>query len=180
MKITKIDPFREINQMLKRFIWRRKTPIKQARLDFFLLSEEISSMVNFSNIEPSYKSDHSMVTMSLILDEFQHGKGLWKHNNSHLSNPEYLKTINAKILEVKTQYCLPIYNKENIDKISDSELQFTIDDNLFLETLLMEICGKAISFASFKKKKDNEREDFLINKIKKHEYHLTEETFPVL
>ena len=30
-----IDPFRESNPQLKRYTWRRRNPLKQARLDFF-------------------------------------------------------------------------------------------------------------------------------------------------
>lgn len=174
------DPFRENNPLSRRYTWRRKNPIKQARLDFFLLAEEISSTHNVSKIEPGYKTDHSIIRLSLTLDDFEHGKGLWKHNNSHLSNPEYLKIINEKILEVKTRYSLPVYNKENIDNIPDDEIEFIIDDNLFLETLLMEIRGSAISFASFRKKKNSEREVFLNSEIEKLENDLTEDSFPLL
>ena len=30
-----IDTFRESNPQLKRYTWRRRNPLKQARLDFF-------------------------------------------------------------------------------------------------------------------------------------------------
>lgn len=36
------DPFRENNPQLKRYTWRRRNPLKQARLDFFLNSEGLS------------------------------------------------------------------------------------------------------------------------------------------
>ena len=29
-----VDPFRELNPDVKRFTWRKRTPFKQARLDF--------------------------------------------------------------------------------------------------------------------------------------------------
>ena len=34
-----IDPFRELHPQLKRYTWRKRSPLKQARLDFFLTSE---------------------------------------------------------------------------------------------------------------------------------------------
>ena len=92
-----------------------------------------------------------MVTLTLTMNNFQHGKGLWKHNNSLLTDADYLEAINSKILEIKKQYCLPVYNLENMDQIPDEELQFIINDALFLETLMMEIRGKSISYASYKK-----------------------------
>ena len=92
------------------------------------------------------------------MDNFKHGKSLWKHNNSLLRDPEYLQTIRSKILDTKTQYSLPIYNLENLENIPDDEIQFLINDQLFLETLLMEIRGKSISYSSYKKKTINSAE----------------------
>ena len=53
-----IDPFRELHPDIKRYSWRRMSPLKQARLDFFLITENLISSVNKCTIEPSYRSDH--------------------------------------------------------------------------------------------------------------------------
>lgn len=174
------DTFRELHPDLKRYTWRRKTPLKQARLDLFLVTENLINSVKVSKIETGYKSDHSIVTLILAMDSFEHGRSLWKHNNSLLTDLDYLQLINAKILEVKKQYCLPVYNLENIDKIPDNELQFTISDQLFLETLMMEIRGKSISYASYKKKSKDKEEKELIKSIEKLEGNLVEENIPQL
>ena len=145
------DTFRELHPILKRYTWRREHPLKQSRLDFFLVTESIVNSVKKSKIETGYKSDHSMVTLILAMDNFEHGRP----NNSLLTDTEYLKITNSKILEVKKQYCLPVYNLDTIDEIPDDELQLTINDQLFLETLLMEIRGKSISYATYKKKLTN-------------------------
>ena len=161
-----IDPFRAINPTLKRYTWRRKSPcLKQSRFDFFLMSEKLLPSLNMCKIESSYRSDHSMVILNISFNNFKHGKGLWKHNNSLLNDINYLNTINNKIEEIKMQYALPVYNLNNIEQISNDKLQFIIDDQLFLETLLMEIRGKSISYASFKKKEKDKLEKELINKI---------------
>ena len=94
-----------------------------------------------------------MVILNISFNNFKHGKGLWKHNNSLLNDINYINTINDKIEEIKKQYALPVYDLNNIEHITNDELQFIIDDQLFLETLLMEIRGKSISYASFKKKR---------------------------
>ena len=46
------------------FTWRRKIPIKQARLDFFLISESLLPMVLSIKSENSYRSDHSPAVLT--------------------------------------------------------------------------------------------------------------------
>ena len=159
------DVYREIYPEKIRYTWRKPNPLKQARLDFFLISNSLLNMVQANDILASYKSDHSPVVLSLKLDNFTHGKGLWKFNNSLLHDYEYIKIINKTILQVKENYALPIYSKDYVTTISDHEIQFTFNDQLFLETLLMEIRGKTISFSSFTKKRNNEKEKNLISEI---------------
>lgn len=165
------DPFRELYPTLKRYTWRRKSPIKQARLDFFLISENLLPLVNKTSIESSYRSDHSMIILDITFVQIQKGKPLWKHNNSLLHDLNYINTINTKIDEIKKQYALPIYNIDQIQNIPDDQIQFLINDQLFLDTLLMELRGKSISYSTHKKKQIDKRENELINKIKTLEEH---------
>ena len=39
------DPFREFYPKLKRYTWTKKNPVKQAKLDYFLVSEELMAYV---------------------------------------------------------------------------------------------------------------------------------------
>jgi len=50
---------------------------------------------------------------------------------------------------------VPVYTMDDINDIPDSELQLSINDNLFLETFLMNIRGETISYA---KKEKNQRQ----------------------
>ena len=59
--------------------------------------------------------------------------------------------INKKIQDIKIQYALPVYKAEDIEDVHNDDIQLTINDQLFLETLLMEIRG-TISYASYRKK----------------------------
>ena len=68
--------------------------------------------------------------------------------------------------ETKAQYALLIYNRENLCNIPDSEIQFIVNDQLFLETLLLEIRAKTLSYSSFKKKEQDKLEKNLIAEIK--------------
>ena len=175
-----IDPFREYSPTTKRYTWRKKTPLKQARLDYFLISDNLLPSVNSCKIENSYRSDHSMISLEIKFNPFIKGKPLWKHNNALLHDAEYLKVINDKITDIKMQYALPVYNRDNIEQISDNEIQFVINDQLFLDTLLMEIRGKSISYASFKKKENTNRENELIKIINNLEQNLEPENVEAL
>lgn len=164
-----LDVFREISPDELRYTWRKPNPFKQARLDFYLISQSLLSMIEECNILTSYRSDHSPVMLDLKFNEFKHGKGLWKFNSSFLQDIEYIEAIQQIVSNIKAYYSLPIYNKSNIENITDEEIQFIIDDQLFLETLLLEIRGKTISYSSYKKKKSNEKEKNLITEITKLE-----------
>ena len=164
-ELNLIDPYRELNESEKKFTWRRPHPLKQARLDYFLISENFMPSVQSHNILPSYRSDHSTVILSFQINDFKRGSGLWKFNNSLLRDREYINIVKDCIQQVKEQYMLPIYDLEYIVE-NEQNLEFQISDQLFLETLLMEIRGKTISYSSFKKKQNNLKEHNLEEEIK--------------
>ena len=168
------DPFRESYPSQKRYTWRKKTPLKQARLDYFLISENLLSAVNKSTIDESYRSDQSVIILDISFVKFQKGKPLWKHNNSVLHDEDYLQISKDKISEIKKQYAVPVYKMENINIIPDEEIQFTINDQLFLDTLLMAIKGTSISYSSHKKKETEYKEKELIKNIKDLEANLSD------
>ena len=85
-----IDAFRHLKPHVKRFSWRKKNPIKQARLDYFLIAKAMADMIDSCNIKPSYRSDHSIIEIKITMDNFIRGRGTWKFNNSLLKNSDYL------------------------------------------------------------------------------------------
>ena len=133
------------------------------------MTEILSNNIISCSVENSYRSDHSPIRLKLKFNDFKKGKGLWKLNNSLLYDKTYIDEINKKINEIIIQYAVPLYNFENIDSIPKDSIQLTISDQLFLETLLMEIRGKSISYASFKKKTNNMLENNLKEEIKELE-----------
>ena len=48
--VNLVDPWRLQNPTLRRYTWRQPTPLKQSRLDFFLISEELTTFRSSSNI----------------------------------------------------------------------------------------------------------------------------------
>ena len=160
-----VDPWRCYNPNVKRFTWRQTNPIKQSRLDFFLISEELLNFVENSDISSGYRSDHSIVSVCLNINEIERGRGYWKFNNSLLKDIEYVNLVKSTIEKVIKQYAVTPYNLENIMTIHPSDLNFVINDQLFFDMLLLEIRGKTISYSSFKKKENNRKEKDLIVEI---------------
>ena len=153
-----LDVFRENNKEKQAYTWRRFNSKKQARLDYFLISETLANETKSTEIQPSYRSDHNPVILSLTKSVFKRERMYWKFNNSLLYDREYVQEIKKIITKVKQQYCIPIYNLQNIDIIPNNEITFGISDQLFFETVLLEIRGQTISYATYKKRKENERE----------------------
>ena len=141
------DIYRDLHPDTKRFTWRRRNPIKQARIDLLLASSNIHDITNICEIRASYRSDHSMIELDLTINSFVRGKGLWKFNNSLLECPEYVYLINRIIEEEKLKYAIPVY-KPNYLKNTFTNFEMIIDHDLFLEMLLLRIRGEIIKFAT--------------------------------
>ena len=73
-----------------------------------------------------------------------------------------------------------MYNRDKIPSIENENLSFIISDQLFLGILLMEIRGKSISYSTYKKKKQKEREISLEKEIADIEQNLTQDKENVL
>ena len=81
------DIFRVYNPEMKRYTWHRKTPFKQSRLDYFLVSDHLQDQIDHIDIIPSIQSDHS--TLKLKVCGTKHslkGQSYWKLNNSFLQD----------------------------------------------------------------------------------------------
>ena len=168
-----IDIFRDLNPTEKKFTWKQWGAHKYARLDYFLISDALLPFVVKNKIHPSCFSDHSPIELDIDFAKFRRGKGIWKFNNSLLKDPEYLKTIKEVIKRVTTQYAvingdsnfflnLSTEAIENfLSEQSPESLQtfeISINPELFLDTLLMEIRGASIKYsARIKKKQKSQR-----------------------
>ena len=122
-------------------------------------------MIDFVDIQPGYRTDHSCVVLFLRWDNIKHGKGTWKFNNSLLTDDKYIATIRKSINDVKLLYAATPYNHENISSIPHDSLHVLIDDQLFFEMILLEIRGESIKFSSRRKKELNEKENNLKQSI---------------
>ncbi|ESO98102.1 hypothetical protein LOTGIDRAFT_143124 [Lottia gigantea] len=61
------DIFRTCHPNLRKYTWKRKNPLKLARLDYILVSENLLLKVDKVKIDIKYRSDHSPVILHLKL-----------------------------------------------------------------------------------------------------------------
>jgi exonuclease III/hemoglobin-like flavoprotein len=154
-----VDVWRSQNEFEKSFTWRQLTLKKHARLDYFLVSESLSSRVSSSEILPGYRTDHSGILLNLTLHLSDRGNGYWKFNSSLLKDTQYISLIKNKIKEICQEY-----RPENVNPES-----YEVNDQLLLETILLIIRGETIQYSTIKKRKIHKEELQLENDIKKLE-----------
>ena len=164
-ELNLIDIWRERNLDKRQYTWKKMHPFKQARLDFFLISEQLFTEINNAGIETGYRSDHSIINIVLDFQNQRKGRSYWKFNNSLLKDSDYVNIVKNTIKHVKEQYS----SQENPSDIPNSDLQLNITDQLFLDTLLMEIRGKTVSYSTYKKRTQDKREFILVKEIEEIE-----------
>ena len=62
------DIWRVMHPDERRFTWRQRNPEIHCRLDFFLISQGLCSYVTQSDILPGYRTDHSLITLSISMN----------------------------------------------------------------------------------------------------------------
>lgn len=145
------DVWRVQHEDDRRFTYRQNNPRKQSRLDFFLVSEDLLGVITGSHIKGGYRTDHSLIKLDFQIAKYRKGRGYWKFNSTLLHERDYSDIVKDTIWETVEMYAALPYNRQNLRGIPLNEIQWSISDQLFLETLLMNIRGKTISFASWKK-----------------------------
>ena len=176
-----IDIYRFINDD-KGFTWRRLNPeIKQARLDFFLISEETFQIASDCKKVSGYRTDHSGIVLQLRLNQNERGRSYWKFNNSLLKDKDYIKLVKQSIKEVTNTYKINnnMQDTVNLEENNNEneaieEDSYTINDQLLLEMIILTIRGETIKYSSRKKKEKNKQEKQLEEEIAKLERMVSE------
>ena len=100
-----VDIWRTKNPNSHRYTWRRNKPLTQARLDYWIISVTLTYNVTECEIKPSIKSDHSLISLTLLSNlNTKKGPGLWKFNADLLQNNEYVELLREKFTFCKTKY----------------------------------------------------------------------------
>lgn len=99
MKNFQLPDYRILNSSKKYLMGENGNHLKQARLDYILISESLSDMVETISI----KLCHSVVLLELKFNKFVRGLGLWKFNNSLLTDMIYIlkKRLNKLFFKPK-------------------------------------------------------------------------------
>ena len=85
------DIYRIRNPEIKRFTWRRKTPFKQRRLDYLLISDYLQEAVQTIEIIQSVQSDHSAPKLNFCTVQNEaRRRGYWNFNNSLIQDKEFV------------------------------------------------------------------------------------------
>ena len=178
------DVFRNLNGDLRRYTWRVRRPaIKQARLDYFIASDSLLPFIVTASIEPGYRTDHSMVLLSINLNNGKRGKGFFKFNCALLEDMVYTEKVRNIIRETIGRYALPIYSHEFMLEYPGN-LQYIISDSLLWETILLNIRTETVSYGIHKKRSLMRMETKLIKDIAEAELavqtHCTDEAMNLL
>ena len=144
-----VDIWRILNSETKRYTWRRKHPDISCRLDFFLVSESLTCDITHSDIVPRFKTDHSMITLTISLHCNPRGNGFWKLNTSLLSETSYIEQVKIRIQQTADEY-----------KEDDS-----VNPALLWEMIKLKVRKKSISYAASKKAATQKRENELEREI---------------
>jgi hypothetical protein len=136
---------------------------KQSRLDYFLVSSDFEAFIIKSEIGIAYRSDHSPVSICLQFNNQKGVKGVWKFNNSLLSDFEYINMVKKGIQKVLNEYNL--YSSDIETNCEDSN--FSINYQLLWEMIKFKIRGMTISHTSYKKMQRYEQEREIEKSIQK-------------
>ena len=139
------DAWRVLHPDSLRYTWRRRKPEIQCRLDFFLVSQSLMCNVTHADISTGYKTDHSMINISITVQSNPRGPGFWKLNTIFLTEIEYVNQIKSTIQAVKEEY-------QNDD---------TMNHALLWEVIKMKTREQSLKYAAAKKAKILKREEDL-------------------
>ena len=100
-KCNVYDVWRCRNKTKRIFSWKRLSNdvLQQSRIDYYLISKDLSSNVQNVFYNETALSDHTFVIMNFNLCNIERGPGIWVLNNSLLSNEEYVKRVRDIISE---------------------------------------------------------------------------------
>ena len=147
------DIWRIRNLKKRRFTFRQNhlSGYIQRRLDYFFVSNSLQEAIKSADILATFSTDHSPTFITLSkLNEFTKGKGLWKFNNSLISNENYVEKMKNHVSDI-----LNFLNNENIK-----------DDQVIWEYLNYEIRKFTIQFSKRLAKTLREERECMERKLK--------------
>lgn len=96
-----IDAWRSRNPGTQQFTFHRGT--QASRIDYWLVSSHLVDLVFDSTITPVALSDHSLMTLSLGVQQPRRGPGLWRFDHSLLGDEAYIEEISDLLEALNTE-----------------------------------------------------------------------------
>jgi exonuclease III len=142
------DIWRTLNPFKKRYTWRqggRNSPLKQSRLDYWIISIPIIFDLNTVEISPGFRSDHSLIEINFnqAIDDAR-GPSFWRFNSNLIKDENYVEKVKETIQK----------SRENHGNIEDK--------GLIWDLIKMDIRSITISFS---KNKARENRDLIKDKM---------------
>ena len=123
-----LDTWRYFHPEQNGFTWQKLRPKASfSRLDYILVSDTFEQYVDKVQLAPGFRSDHSMLSIIVSIQQHKRGPGYWKLNTSFLKDAEYLEKMNALIEIELSQNFSSFRTKWELLKLSAGGLtvQFT-------------------------------------------------------
>ena len=166
-----VDIWREMNQHKRQYTWFNGRLDKMARLDMFLISHSMIPLIRYCEIKSIFRSDHAIITIGCDCLQERRGNGLWNFNLALLKETEYIEKIKTVIAKTIYQYAVPVYEEDYV-RNHGASVEFTINDTLFLDILLVNIRSETVHYSRTKEKRRRANEKYLLNKIEDIESRL--------
>ena len=99
-----VDIWRTLYEDKFQYTWSRRKPLIMHRLDYVLAPIGTCNIIKSCEIEHGTFSDHATVIVDLYANIAIRGPGLWKLNNRHLQNVQYVAEMNETLDLVNLRY----------------------------------------------------------------------------
>jgi len=142
-----VDIYRYHHPTAVRYTWRRR--LQASRIDYFLTSFSLTPSIENVKIEDSLRSDHSLISISLLLSTTPKGPGFWRLNCDLLSDQLFVKETSKFITEFF------LFNEGSANP------------HIVWEAFKCTVRGQIIKFSSWKFKQNRNTEILLIDEIKR-------------
>ena len=86
------------------YTWRWRSPVIKCRLDYFLVSSQLVYVTKETDIKPGFRTDHSLITINILKNNQNRGRGFWKLNTSLLLDNSYTDKIKRSVRESYVLY----------------------------------------------------------------------------
>ena len=99
-----IDIWRQQNDFIKQFTWKKTNPFMAKRLDYIFVNDNLSQKCKSTYIREYTRSDHCLVGLNVTLVDDIRGPGYWMFNASMLENESFKDIIIKTIKETEVKY----------------------------------------------------------------------------